>query len=86
MNPTASHLRFRCPCCGYLTLAGRGHFEICPVCLWEDDGQDDHDADVVRGGRNRDLSLTQARANFRAHGAVDHASVPRARTPRPEEK
>ena len=33
-----------CPCCGYLTLDERGGYEICPVCYWEDDGQDDHDA------------------------------------------
>jgi hypothetical protein len=27
-----------------------------PVCFWEDDGQDDHDADLVRGGPNGALS------------------------------
>ena len=48
-----------------LTLSERGGFEICSVCWWEDDGQDDADADVVRGGPNGDLSLTQARKNFR---------------------
>lgn len=30
----------RCPCCGFLTLDERGTFEICPVCFWEDDGQE----------------------------------------------
>jgi len=34
------------------------------VRFWEDDGQDDHDADEVRGGPNGSLSLTQARANY----------------------
>src|SRR5437763_14521648 len=58
-----------CPCCGYLTLDARGEHEICPVCFWQDDGQDGHDATVVRGGPNYDLSLTQARANFTAFGA-----------------
>jgi hypothetical protein len=38
---------------------------MCPVCWWEDDGQDDRDADEVRGGPNGVLSLTQARANYR---------------------
>ena len=33
-------------------------------CGWEDDGQDDHDADVVRGGPNGRLSLTQARLDY----------------------
>jgi len=40
-------------------------------CFWEDDGQDDHDADEVRGGPNYSLSLTQARLNFSRIGAVE---------------
>ncbi len=39
---------YPCPCCRYVTLSERGGDEICPVCFWEDDGQGDHDADVVR--------------------------------------
>lgn len=27
-----------CPCCGYRTLPGRGDYDLCPVCWWEDDG------------------------------------------------
>src|SRR5690606_15709062 len=42
-----------CPCCGHPTLGERAGFEICPVCFWEDDGQDDVDAHVERGGPNR---------------------------------
>lgn len=60
---------YPCPCCGFITLTERSAYEICPVCFWEDDGQDDHDADEVRGGPNRALSLTVARANFQAMGA-----------------
>ena len=63
-----------CPCCGFLTLGERNVFEICPVCFWEDDGQGDVDADEIRGGPNRLLSLTAARRNFRAFGAC-HESV-----------
>ncbi len=29
--------KYRCLCCGYLTLESRGEFDICPVCYWEDD-------------------------------------------------
>ncbi|WP_316225424.1 CPCC family cysteine-rich protein [Bradyrhizobium sp. SZCCHNS3052] len=68
-----SEVRYRCPCCRFLTLGERGGFEICPVCYWEDDGQDDHDADLVRGGPNGALSLTEARANFKTHGASEAA-------------
>lgn len=61
-------LRFSCPCCGYPTLRERGRDEICYLCSWEDDGQDDHDADDVRHGPNRNLSLTEARENFVTFG------------------
>ena len=54
---------YRCPCCGFVTLSERGGDEICPVCFWEDDGQDDHGADNVRGGPNYSLSLSEARRN-----------------------
>ncbi|HDV6321953.1 TPA: hypothetical protein RJR38_003806 [Burkholderia multivorans] len=34
-------LPLRCPCCRSKTLRERGGFEICSVCFWQDDGQDD---------------------------------------------
>jgi hypothetical protein len=55
---------YRCPCCGCHTLEERGGDEICQVCFWHDDGQDDPDADEVWGGPNYELSLTQARKNY----------------------
>jgi hypothetical protein len=60
---------FRCPCCLFKTLHGRGQDEICPVCFWHDDGQDEADAERVLAGPNRDLSLRQAQVNFRKLGA-----------------
>ncbi len=75
-----------CPCCASLTLPARGHYELCPVCFWEDDGQDNDDADVVRGGPNGPLSLTQARANYAALGACDRAFLQQVRSSRPEER
>ncbi len=63
-------IRFSCPCCGYPTLRDRGLDEICYLCWWEDDGQDDRDADVVRGGPNNRWSLTHARANFATYGVM----------------
>jgi hypothetical protein len=60
-------VRFECPCCRYPTLRERAGYEICFLCGWEDDGQDDPFADQVRGGPNYHLSLTKARENFRTY-------------------
>ncbi|MFI6824377.1 CPCC family cysteine-rich protein [Micromonospora sp. NPDC050187] len=76
---------YACPCCGYLTLSERGGYEICDVCFWEDDGQDDHDAAHVRGGPNRNLSLLDARRNFARCGASDPKDLAHVRPPRPDE-
>lgn len=75
----------RCPCCDLKTLERRGEFEICPVCFWEDDGQDDADADEVRGGQNGELSLTVARANYTRFGACCERHVRDVRRPNAEE-
>lgn len=56
--------RVKCPCCGFPTLDERDAYEICVLCKWQDDGQDDLNADEVWGGPNRDYSLTEARRNF----------------------
>ena len=50
-----------------LHLTERAGFDICPICFWEDDGQDSDDAAIVRGGPNHDYSLIEARANFKNH-------------------
>jgi hypothetical protein len=78
-------LPLRCPCCGCKTLDKRGEWEICSVCFWEDDGQDDYDADDVRGGPNGSLSLTVARANYLRLGACEERCVDMVRAPRTEE-
>jgi Cysteine-rich CPCC len=85
-TPSERHKSYRCPCCGFKTLYGKGHYEICPVCFWEDDGQDDHDADDVRGGPNGTLSLTEARANFRNLGACETRALNKVRRPLPDEQ
>jgi len=80
-----ANLPLRCPCCGCKTLATRGAYDICPVCFWEDDGQDDDDADETLGGPNGDLSLTAGRANFRLFGASREQDLPHVRRPYPHE-
>lgn len=85
LHAQSPKLPLRCPCCGCRTLSERGGFEICPVCYWEDDGQDDHNAEVVRGGPNGTLSLAQARANYREFGACDRRFIGNVRPPQASE-
>ena len=76
--------REACPCCGHLTLRERGGFEICPVCFWEDDGQDDVDAHGDRGGPNRG-TLWQARASYLRCGACEEVARDQVRRPNDDE-
>jgi hypothetical protein len=76
---------YRCPCCHKRTLTERGSDDICPVCFWQDDGQDDHDADVCRGGPNSTLTLTEAREHYLRIGACEPRVLSDVRPPRPEE-
>ena len=76
----------RCPCCYCRTISERDIFDICPVCFWEDDGQDDHNADDLRGGPNGALSLTEARANYARIGVCQEESLQYVRGPRPDER
>jgi hypothetical protein len=75
----------RCPCCGCRTLRERGGLEQCPVCAWADAGQDEFDADKVRGGPNGELSLRQARTNYRRFSASTAEFIGQVRKPRPDE-
>ncbi|MDG1332373.1 MAG: CPCC family cysteine-rich protein, partial [Crocinitomicaceae bacterium] len=52
---------FTCPSCGFPTIDERGVHNICDICDWQDDGQDDEDADETWGGPNGKLSLTKSR-------------------------
>ena len=79
-KPWGSEKKYQCPCCLFKTLHSRGMFELCPVCFWEDDGQDDHDVDQVRGGPNGSLSLADARSNFRLFRASDDCFRDKVRT------
>lgn len=76
--------KFACPCCAMLTLTSRGWHEICPVCGWDDDGQDDHDAEDLRGAPNK-ISLAQARRNFAEFGTSEDRRRTRVRPPSQDE-
>jgi Cysteine-rich CPCC len=85
LNARPRDLPLRCPCCGCKTLSKRTAFEICEVCFWEDDGQDDGDVDENRGGPNGSLSLAEARANYLRFGACEEKMIENVRPPRPDE-
>ena len=78
-------MRFPCPCCGYLTFIDKpcGSFEICPVCYWEDDNIQRDDPDYT-GGAN-DISLNEARKNYKKIGAISKEYCDSVRLPLAEE-
>ena len=78
-KPIEDRKTYRCPCCKYKTLFGRGGYELCPVCFWEDDGQDEHDADEIRGGPNGVLGLRQAQDNFQKFRAMEKCFAQKVR-------
>lgn len=55
-----------CPCCGFFSLEARNELEICPVCLWQDTGDDPG----MHSGPNH-LSLRDGRTNFLQHGVCE---------------
>jgi Cysteine-rich CPCC len=67
-NGIKTHMKCQCDCCDYFTLDTKGHWEICPVCFWEDEAwglnKPDHES-----GANHGLTLRQARENFARLGA-----------------
>lgn len=78
--------RFRCPCCGYRTLSVPESLQLCPVCWWEDDGQEDRDAAEVRHTVNGSLSLSDARTYFSQCGASHPRFLPYVRKPQVTEQ
>lgn len=59
---------FRCPCCGNKTLSAEGVYEICNICLWEDDPIQSSEQ-TFQGGANK-ISLTEARNNWRKNNGM----------------
>ena len=82
----AVEIRYRCPCCGYRTLDLPESLGLCPVCWWEDDGQEDWDASEVRLTVNGQLSLAQARTNYARFGAAHPRFLPYVRKPQAAER
>jgi hypothetical protein len=79
--------RVVCRCCAYLTLERYGHYDICPVCNWEDDPTTIFRPGEPGGPGPNHLSLTEGRRNFSEHGISKPtlAGKVRLREPHPDE-
>lgn len=60
--------RHACSCCGSESLTETGVYEICPVCMWEDDPVQAKDPDF--GGGANEITLNQARAAWQMAQAL----------------
>ena len=76
--------RATCPCCGYRTLSKAAAYEVCPVCLWEDDGAVSPNK---RYGGPNGISLAEGQERYRREGRAHADSPPNfcARPPRHDE-
>lgn len=81
-----SNNKHKCPCCGYFTIESNkvGTYDICPVCYWESDDIQNHDP-TYEGGAN-EVSLSQARENFKKIGVSDESFSSYVRPPLESEK
>lgn len=75
--------KYKCPCCGYLTLDSVDEYDICPVCYWEDDLIQKKDPEY-EGGANK-VSLRQARENYLSLGVCEEKYLQYVRKPLREE-
>jgi hypothetical protein len=60
--------------------------ELCPICWWEDDGQDSDSAADIHSTVNGELSLSEARQNYQLCGAAHPRFVRYVRQALPEEE
>ena len=78
--------KFACPCCGYKTFGEKpnGHYDICPVCFWEDDPIQFDDPNY-EGCANK-VSLKQGQRNFINFGACEREMILNVRKPTEDEQ
>jgi hypothetical protein len=70
-----------CPCCGFKTMYQKppGTFNICKICFWEDDLVQFDDPNYKSGAN--EVSLYEARVNFKEFGASDKTYLKHVRKP-----
>ncbi len=80
-------MKCKCQCCGYNTIPGPKGMAIaykCPVCYWETDTfieSDDEPSD-----QNKQLTLNEARENYKQKGACHEQFINKVRLPNELEK
>ncbi len=58
-------------------------FQICPICYWEDDGEQFFNPDSHDGANK--VSLNQAKLNYLKYGAILEKYIGKTRKPREDE-
>lgn len=82
-EPSPGSAYFPCACCGSLTIHEPGDYELCPVCFWEDDPDQQQDAAFEFGANG--YSLDFAKASYAATGSSHPSFRFRVRHPLPSE-
>ncbi len=86
LKKRSKNQRFPCKCCGYLTISEYGLYDICPVCFWEDDSaESDSENEDFISQANNDMTLIEAKNNFRKFGACSEKFVKLVRKPTEDE-
>ena len=78
---SSNDLNESCVVCGFLCAGDFG--DICPVCGWEHEGMEIINPAVPVGGPNGDLSLKEARVNFKKYGVAKLNFIEWVRSPKP---
>ena len=80
--------KIKCPCCGNYTIEDLGEevvVSICPMCFWQFDILGQNNPNEIVGGPNGNLSLNQARDNYKKFGACSEDMLPYVRKPNKKE-
>jgi Cysteine-rich CPCC len=76
---------FPCPCCGYFVYNEKpGSYDLCPICLWEDDLSQFVFPD--QGGGPNEVSLINGQRNFQKVGCCLYRIRQNVRAVMPEDK
>lgn len=72
-------MNYPCPCCGFKVFIGRGCYDICPICFWEDELSQEEDPYTCDGVNK--VSLYNAQRNYLKFGACEYGFVDKVRNP-----